>query len=385
VLNNKTLRLFQSGTDDELYTYVTDAALYMATGGFLDEANQLLSTLWALGFSHDRKTWLADSAFMILWEAAGKCPEFIPFPLENIDNLEKSVRGYIAMDKWAYTKSNLPLTELSGQDLLREALITASIEESNGGNPLYRVQSTDHFPSAQHEKAAIDMLEKLASEKHVSYDGFALGAELAARQGDQDTAIRFAKRCVTGYHDNYNYSAYYFKLLACCRHVAPLLLKRIVADELQVSETTVDAFLTQAIAIIHQRGKIGRFLVYKQLSWKDLLRKMSTLSLQEAPDDYDAQSNSDQWLGLPPASLAAINKTEQRIGFILPDDYKAFLTISNGFPAFPLVNPPILPVEEIDFLKNVDPDLQFFIELACTRKRTGSVCQLHGSVYSNKC
>ena len=45
MLNKSTLDSVQSGSLEEVYSLVTNAALYMATGGFLQQGNQLLSEL----------------------------------------------------------------------------------------------------------------------------------------------------------------------------------------------------------------------------------------------------------------------------------------------------------------------------------------------------
>jgi hypothetical protein len=83
MLNKATLQSIQAGTDQEIYATTTKVALYIATGGYLAEANQLLSALWNYKLPHSRDTWLPDIAFMVLWHAAGKHPDFIPFQLQR--------------------------------------------------------------------------------------------------------------------------------------------------------------------------------------------------------------------------------------------------------------------------------------------------------------
>jgi hypothetical protein len=65
MLTKYTLDSIQSGDEEEMYSKVTDAALYMATGGYLMQCNQLLTELWKYNLPHDRTTWLQ------------------PFPLNN--------------------------------------------------------------------------------------------------------------------------------------------------------------------------------------------------------------------------------------------------------------------------------------------------------------
>ena len=338
--------------------------------------------LWKYKLPHDRNTWLADTAFMVLWDAAGCHPEFIPFSLDDIESIEKNMRGYIATDKWGYKMPENPWNELTGQDLLRKAFITAAMIKGDGSHRLSRetimnpppgtspgnfpvdymdkikqyldslsVQLSDQFPSSPDELEALAMLEKLVAEKTISCEGFALGAELAARHDKVDTAIHLAKIWASGYHENY--LGYSFPLLACGRHVAPLLLQKVVAEDLKLSESIVLEFLSQIIDVLNQRLQQGRSLVYGEFSWKDLLGKVSRASIDFEDGIYDEAVSQSGWIGFNGASASEITHAEQRLGLTLPEDYKHFLQISNGIRPFPLNNPPLLPVDKIDFIGNI--------------------------------
>ncbi|GAA3953378.1 hypothetical protein GO495_31695 [Chitinophaga oryziterrae] len=340
MLTKGTLNTIQSGSDKEVYTQVTDVALYMATGGFLEAANQLLSELWKYKLPHDRDTWLADTAFMVLWDAAGSYPGFTPFPLDDIESIEKNIRRYIAVDRWAYKMPDKPWNELTDQDLLRKSYITAALVNVDGS-----------FPSSQNELEALSMLEKLAAENVTSCEGFALGAELAARNGKADTGIRLAKIWANGYHKKT--LGYLFPLLACSRHVAPVLLQKGIADELNLSETIVQEFLSQAITVLDKRFQDGRTMLYGDLTWKDLLHKISRHSIELEDGEYDESVRISGWIGFDGATVSEITLAENRLGITLPTDYKLFLEITNGIRPFPLNNPALLPVNEIDFIGNI--------------------------------
>lgn len=58
-----------------------------------------------------------------------------------------------------------------------------------------------------------------------------------------------------------------------------------------------------------------------------------------------------------PASSTAIEETEKRLNVRLPYDYMEILKISNGFEAANSVEPSFLPVEKIDYLHQLMPDL----------------------------
>jgi len=131
MLTKYTLDSIQSGDEKEMYSTVTDAALYMATGGYLKQCNQLLTELWKYNLPHDRTTWLPDIALTVFWKAAGKYPDQVPFALPDIELIEKNMRRYVAMDRWSYKMPDREWSDLSGQDLLRKAYITAAMVKIN--------------------------------------------------------------------------------------------------------------------------------------------------------------------------------------------------------------------------------------------------------------
>lgn len=388
MLTTSTLQSIQAGTDQEVYTTTTNTALYMATGGYLAEADRLLSVLWACWFPHSRDTWLQDTAFMVLWHAAGKHPDYVPFPLQAIDAIEKNIRGRIAMDRWAYKMSDKPWTDLSGQDLLRKAYLTARLVKQDpaenremhsiltpapGSEPRNleeqialvgqfikstSVEATDVFPSSETEVEALGMLTKMMDEEYYSEDGLALGAELAARNGQPDLAIRFAKR----YVEKNAIRAVPVNLcsLAASRHVAPLLLQKIVASELGLSDSIVQGYVVELLQALDKRMTQGRSLAYGHLSWKQLLQRLSEAAIRK--DDgtfYDHDVCQSGWLGKQGATKEGIRQAEEKLGITLPTDYKDFLATTNGFARVSVTSGELLPVTEIDYLKNVEEPFSF--------------------------
>ena len=328
MLTTHTLNTIQSGADEEVYCIVTDAALYLAAGGYLADANQVLTALWNYKLPHTRNTWLPDIAFTVLWHAAGKHPDFIPFELQEIDAIEKNMRGRIAMDRWGYKMPDKPWTELTGQDLLRKAYLTAALVK----------QEADVFPSAETELEALAMLTKMMQEGYYDEEGLALGAELAARNGQPDLAIRFAKRCV-GKSLMRNRPPELCSI-AASRHVAPLLLQKIVAPELELTDKVVQEYVAELLKVLESRLTQEQSLVYGHLSWKDLLQKLSDV-------------RQSGWLGYQGATEEEIRQVEEKLGITLPQDYRAFLAVTNGFMSTSLTDPALLPVAEIDYLQNV--------------------------------
>ena len=73
--------------------------------------------------------------------------------------------------------------------------------------------------------------------------------------------------------------------------------------------------------------------------------------------DLSEEQIANKWLGFPPATEEAILAAEKRLNIKLPEEYKAFLRITNGFVGTVVTAPDFLPVERINYLRNEDPDL----------------------------
>jgi len=66
----------------------------------------------------------------------------------------------------------------------------------------------------------------------------------------------------------------------------------------------------------------------------------------------------NNWIGNPPATSEEIKNTELRLGVILPTDYKEFLSIANGYPAYhDGVEPSFERIDQIRYLKDYNPEL----------------------------
>jgi hypothetical protein len=88
------------------------------------------------------------------------------------------------------------------------------------------------------------------------------------------------------------------------------------------------------------------------------LRGISKYTIMFDEMDFTDEQLKSNWLGFPPSTSAAIKATEQRLCCILPEDYKTFLGITNGFSQIcTSVYSTFLPVEKIDFLINLDLSL----------------------------
>lgn len=90
---------------------------------------------------------------------------------------------------------------------------------------------------------------------------------------------------------------------------------------------------------------------------RKILEKLSESAIELKDIEYTSIQIQSKWIGNQPASNTQIEKAEQRIRLKLPIDYKKMLVITNGFTAPNSIEPNFLPVEQIDFLKNVNRDL----------------------------
>jgi hypothetical protein len=94
--------------------------------------------------------------------------------------------------------------------------------------------------------------------------------------------------------------------------------------------------------------------------WKPFLEQWSRVILA-SPDveyfDLPPEVIESGWLGYSPATDAQIAAAETRLGVTLPPSYKAFLKVTNGWWHAGGSIERILPVEEIDWLREKHPDL----------------------------
>ncbi|MCU7616116.1 SMI1/KNR4 family protein [Chryseobacterium sp. PBS4-4] len=89
---------------------------------------------------------------------------------------------------------------------------------------------------------------------------------------------------------------------------------------------------------------------------KEILLAISLLSIQLG-DAYENASTfqiQKKWLGFRAAKSKEISETEKRLNIKLPEDYKTFLKITNGFSASSTLKPTFMEIESVDFLKNFD-------------------------------
>ena len=90
---------------------------------------------------------------------------------------------------------------------------------------------------------------------------------------------------------------------------------------------------------------------------QDILKEISILSIKLNGTEFEESQIKLKWLGNHPASNHEILEAENRLGITLPADYKEFLHICNGFHTCNSVTPTFNSVDNIEYLKIVDPEL----------------------------
>lgn len=86
---------------------------------------------------------------------------------------------------------------------------------------------------------------------------------------------------------------------------------------------------------------------------KNLLIEISQKAIKYEDFNFTTKQIEKKWLGDIPATEKEISEAESRLGVKLPEDYKEFLNITNGFSSPNDIEPSFEKIEEVDYLKNV--------------------------------
>ena len=90
---------------------------------------------------------------------------------------------------------------------------------------------------------------------------------------------------------------------------------------------------------------------------KNLLKTLFSKAIILGDFEFSETDIDKNWIGRNPVSKMEIEQTEKRLGQQLPDDYKDLLLLTNGFEQLTIVEPSFAELDEIDWLKNIDPEL----------------------------
>ncbi len=340
--------LLSSQNEDEAYRLVTSAAVFMASCGFVKQANTLLSALWSQQRPHSGNVWLKDRAMMVLWHHSANLPPEVPFAIDSIESIELAHRACMSGNRWSPEFLENERANNPGQ-LATKQLARAMIE-------IYPTQS-GLMPAPQVEIQGIADFETFRQTGFChGFDAFSALtnlAELCAKHG----RIADAKRYILEWHDEFVRSWYnfIFECLAANRYASKLLLDGLLAEVCELDSERSERYLQEWLIIVDRRFGSGPELVYEKLEWPRLLQRISQKAMQRTDVDFSAIENKG--LCHAPASQEEINAVEAKLGTRLPDDYKQFLQSSNGLEAFDSVSVRMSPASDLDWLRNVYPDV----------------------------
>lgn len=91
---------------------------------------------------------------------------------------------------------------------------------------------------------------------------------------------------------------------------------------------------------------------------KNLLKRISELSVKSKDIQLSTKQIESNWIGNDPAKIDDIESSERNLGIRLPQDYKDFLLITNGFAATRNnTEPRFETIQCIDYLVNIDSEV----------------------------
>lgn len=327
-----------------VYVHISNKAVEWAVAGFIDEANNLLEQLWKFKIPHSGHLWLPDEGLQVLWTVSNKKPSTIPFEFKDINQIEEENWSRVFYpcgdENSRSTILNKPFAELDDNQLFFKA-INAGYDNSE--KPLDILEALKKF---------------LSTDNAVGYTYFhatSCGALLAAKNNLNDEAEYFTRLWGQGYLKYW--SNYMLAYLMRNRKTARLLLKGILAPVFKLTKETCNQETKEIIEVLATRMSSGRTLVYKTLSWRQLLDRISKLAIEQNTIDFSEEILNSKTLSRTPATNAEVKAAEKELRVSFPKDYKQFLLTSNGFKNFSHTGVTLSSVDKVDYLKNVDEQL----------------------------
>jgi SMI1 / KNR4 family (SUKH-1) len=347
------LRSIQSGDSDMVEFTVYDIATVWAAAGFIQQANRLLTRLWSYHIKDPNDFRYFNDGFRILWALSGKQPDHIPFPVKPVDE--------IVQDNWDGLFNRFPgispvvpdsigsksWKELSGIALAEKAILLSFDDRQ----PYHRAGR----PAQEQAVLAFSryFADQLAgSDAHHS----TIAAIVAAGLGRQEDASAFIRQFGFGFLRIPQSSLFLAELLKDTA-VARYLLHGVLAPVWRITDSSCTADLKRCEAVLARRMSNGPSLAFGQLTLKALLQRLSESAINKKDIDYEDAVLRSRWLGYPPAQDEQINAAEKRLGIDLPEDYKSFIRVTNGFKAVSNVGVSFLPVDSIGWLRDLDKEL----------------------------
>lgn len=99
---------------------------------------------------------------------------------------------------------------------------------------------------------------------------------------------------------------------------------------------------------------------------RELLKQISIKAIALSDIKYSEEQVNNKWLSSRAASQVDIDRLEKRLDIVLPEDYKSFLLLTNGFCATTSIDISFEPINKVDYLKNFEhfkESLSFYDEI----------------------
>ena len=341
MLQTKISNLLKEIQSDELewaYCYVTDKAVEWTISGFVDEGIKLLETLWSFRIEHSRHIWIKDEGLQIMWMVANKQPSNIPFAFKNVQEIENENWFRIFYPAW-------------GEDYMRK-VVDKSVEHLEG-HELYARAILEVYNKTSPIEKILTLFDKCieSGQESASRPAFYIAAKSGLEKKAEEYLYAFGK------HYLRHTTSYIPAELMRDRTSVAILLKGVLAPIFEITKERCEIETEKIKEALEQRMSQGRTLVYANLSWKQLLKEMSVLAIEQNTYEFSEKQVEEKWLGCNGAIDKQIADTEKRLGVVLPDDYKGFLKESNGFDSLSNIGVTIMPAEKIDYLKVLDKQL----------------------------
>lgn len=326
---NDLLEQIISDDEETAYMAVTNKAMEWMAAGLVQQANELLQTLWSFNIPHTPSLRLGDESLLVMWEVSKKRPGSIPFEQKDIRQIEiENWNSNIRPDPQFITELNYYLFNIENDTY------------DKSGNPARILK-------------AIETYIKEGNPDYLAYgQATATAALVAARSNNPAKAEHFIRLWGQGYVNfQENYGLWN---LMRDRLTARLLLSGILAPVFGLTKDVCQQHTQLIAAKLSTRMQQGRTVAHGNLTWQQLLHKISELAISQETAAFSDEIKTKNYLGKPPASIDAVNEAEKRLQVPLPEDYKQFLLTSNGFECYANNGVTLLPIEQVDYIVNIN-------------------------------
>ncbi|KAF2194786.1 hypothetical protein K469DRAFT_617433 [Zopfia rhizophila CBS 207.26] len=161
-------------------------------------------------------------------------------------------------------------------------------------------------------------------------DDLTAAIDLALFMGEKEKALEVLQTFADNFHSTW-------VDLSKSRQVWQLLKDKALANAIGVDEEKVAALQTKVFETFKERLEKGARRIFKDTPMKDLIKMCNENTLKNAVweemdvDDPDEPPDTILHEGATKEKIAAL---EKKLGHELPDDYKEFLSLTNGMESY---------------------------------------------------